>query len=309
MVKWPHTPVSAPTVVALLAPALAEPGSVMVDATLGAGGHSEAILATCPNTRVIGIDRDEQALEIAKRRLGTQRVEYHHANYDELDRFSGDSVDAVLMDLGMSSMQIDQAERGFSYMVDGPLDMRMDTSGGETAAELLARIPVQELEKILRDGGETRAPRQVARAIVERRELRAIETSADLAEIVAEAMPAPARRRGGNPAKRTFQALRIAVNDELRILRNALPKATGMLRRGGRIVVEAYQSGEDRLVKQHFRRLVEPDLPADVPVRAEQVTSGYRYLTRGAQRASASEIALNSRAASVRIRALERRVA
>jgi 16S rRNA (cytosine1402-N4)-methyltransferase len=307
-----HVPVLLDRVVALLAPSLQDEGAVMVDATLGLGGHTEAVLARCEPARVIGIDRDPAALDLARERLAGfgDRFTGVHAVYDELDdvldELGLDAVDAVLFDLGVSSMQLDVRERGFAYAEDAPLDMRMDATTGPTAADVLNTYPVDELTRILRDYGEERYARKIAAAVVRQREEVPFTTSARLVELLYDEIPAPARRSGGHPAKRTFQALRIEVNDELVVLRRAIPAAIDAIRVGGRVVVESYHSLEDRLVKQAFAAVTRSHAPPDLPVVPEELQPAFRLLTRGAERAGADETATNPRAASVRLRAIER---
>ncbi|HNJ79123.1 MAG TPA: 16S rRNA (cytosine(1402)-N(4))-methyltransferase RsmH [Marmoricola sp.] len=306
-----HVPVLLDRVLALLAPALEEPQSVLVDATLGLGGHSEAVLRHCPTARVIGIDRDPNALDRAGQRLAGfgDRVTLVHAVYDQIPQVLADlgmdEVNGVLFDLGVSSMQLDQTDRGFSYSTDAPLDMRMDDSTGITAAEVLNTYSMGEIARLLNKFGEERFARQIAKAIVREREREQFSTSARLVDLIRETIPAAARRTGGHPAKRTFQALRIEVNDELGVLRKALPAAIESLRVKGRIVVESYQSLEDRITKQVLAEYSTSKLPPDLPIRDEADQPPLRLLTRGAEKASEAEIAQNPRAASVRLRAAE----
>jgi 16S rRNA (cytosine1402-N4)-methyltransferase len=307
-----HVPVLAQRVLTLLAPALDAPGAIMVDATLGLGGHSAALLAAHPNLTLVGLDRDRRALELSGARLAAYRGRTHlvHAVYDEMPSVLADlgftQVHGVLFDLGVSSMQLDQAERGFAYAIDAPLDMRMDPSTGRTAADVLNTYSAAELTRVLREYGEERFAARIARAVVAERERAPFATSARLVELVYGAVPAATRRTGGHPAKRTFQALRIEVNGELDALRAALPAAVDALAVGGRIVVLAYHSLEDRIAKQVLaagaRSTAPPDLPVELPEHAPRL----RLLTRGAEHASADEIADNPRAASVRMRAAER---
>ncbi len=307
-----HVPVLLDRVVALLAPPLQQAGSVLVDATLGLGGHAEAILDRCPETRVIGVDRDPDALALAGQRLSAYgaRLTLVHAVYDELPDVLADlgipSIDGILFDLGVSSMQLDVRERGFAYAEDAPLDMRMDGGEGRTAAEVLNTYDAAELARVLRDYGEERFARQIARAIVREREREPFTRSARLVELLREVIPAPARRSGGHPAKRTFQALRIEVNDELGALRRALPAAIAAIGVGGRVVVMSYHSLEDRLVKHAFVAHTRSTVPEDLPVVPADREPPCRLLTRGAEKAGAGEVALNPRATSVRLRALER---
>ncbi len=307
-----HVPVLRDRCVALLAPALELPGAVVVDATLGMGGHSEALLRECPQALLIGIDRDPQALELAGRRLAEfgDRVRLVHAVYDELPRVLDDlgvpSVRGVLMDLGVSSLQLDETDRGFSYSVDAPLDMRMDGSTGITAAEVLNTYHAGDLVRVLRDYGEERFAKRIVSAIVRQREVTPFDTSARLVELVRDNVPAATRRTGGNPAKRTFQALRIEVNQELEVLQRAVPAAVAALAVGGRIAVLAYHSLEDRIVKQTFAAGARSTTPEGLPVELADHAPRLRLLTRGAEIPDAAETASNPRAASARLRAVER---
>jgi 16S rRNA (cytosine1402-N4)-methyltransferase len=307
-----HVPVLLDRVVALLAPALEHDGAVMVDATLGLGGHTEAVLTRCALARVIGVDRDPDALDLARERLAGfgDRFTAVHAIYDELPDVLDDlglgAVDAVLFDLGVSSMQLDVRERGFAYAEDAPLDMRMDGTAGPTAADVLNTYSAKELTRVLREYGEERFASRIAAAVVRQRERSPFTTSGRLVELLYAEIPAPARRTGGHPAKRTFQALRMEVNDELAVLRRAIPAAIDAIRVGGRVVVESYHSLEDRLVKQAFTAVTRSTAPPDLPVVPEELQPAFRLLTRGAERATADEVATNPRAASVRLRAVER---
>src|SRR3954452_17570795 len=307
-----HVPVLLDRVVALLSPCLQDEGSVMVDATLGLGGHTEAVLTRCELARVVGIDRDPDALELARQRLAGfgDRFTGVHAVYDELpevlDELGLDAVDAVLFDLGVSSMQLDVRERGFAYAEDAPLDMRMDGTAGPTAADVLNTYSANELARVLREYGEERFAGRIAAAVVRQREQAPFTTSARLVELLYAEIPAPARRTGGHPAKRTFQALRMEVNEELAVLRRALPAAIDAIAVGGRVVVEAYHSLEDRLVKRTFADAVRTDVPEDLPFVPAGHEPPFRLLTRGAEQADAAEVDHNPRAASVRLRALER---
>lgn len=307
-----HVPVLLDRVVALLAPALGHEGAVMVDATLGLGGHTEAVLTRCELARVIGIDRDPEALALAGERLRPfgDRFTAVHAVYDELpevlDGLGLASVDAVLFDLGVSSMQLDVRERGFAYREDAPLDMRMDGTTGPTAADVLNTYSAAELTRILREYGEEKFARKIAAAVVRERERAPFTTSARLVELLYAEIPAPARRTGGHPAKRTFQALRMEVNDELAVLRRAIPAAIDAIGIGGRVVVESYHSLEDRLVKQAFTAATRSTVPEDLPFVPAGQEPALRLVTRGADKAGPDEIADNPRAASVRLRAIER---
>lgn len=307
-----HVPVLVDRVVELLEPALTRAGAVLVDATLGLGGHSEAVLERLPQVRVIGIDRDPDALRRAGERLAGfgERFRGVHAVYDEMPQVLGslglDSVDGVLFDLGVSSMQLDVAGRGFAYAVDAPLDMRMDPGAELTAADVLNTYPVERLTAVLRDFGEERFAKRIAEAVVAARAERPFDTSARLVELLYAVIPAPARRTGGHPAKRTFQALRMEVNDELAVLTRALPAAIELIAVGGRVVVESYHSLEDRLVKRAFAERTRDQAPPGLPVVPEELAPRLRLVTRGAERADETEIEANPRAASVRLRAIER---
>src|SRR3712207_970156 len=286
-----HVPVLRERVLDLLAPALDRPGSVLVDATLGLGGHTEAVLERLPEARVVGIDRDPDALARSRERLQpyAERVTFAHAVYDELPEVLAElglpSVDGVLFDLGVSSMQLDREDRGFAYAEDAPLDMRMDGTTGRTAADVLNTYSVEELARVLRDYGEERFARRIAGRIVAERDREPFTRSARLVELVRDAIPAATRRTGGHPAKRTFQALRIEVNDELAVLRRALPAAVDALAVGGRIVVMSYHSLEDRIAKQVLVRGARSEAPPDLPVVPESARPLLRLLTRGAEQA------------------------
>jgi 16S rRNA (cytosine1402-N4)-methyltransferase len=307
-----HTPVMLDRVVALLAPALDRPGTVLVDATIGLGGHTEAVLRQCPSAQVVGLDRDAEALSIAQNRLKdfAERLTLVHAVFDQLGGVLSELrhglVDGVLFDLGVSSLQIDRRNRGFAYAEDAPLDMRMDAAAGQTAADVLNSYSAKELARILRAYGEERFARRIADSIVRERARAPFESSARLVELIRDAIPAPARRTGGHPAKRTFQALRIEVNDELATLERALPAAIDRLAVGGRLVVMSYHSLEDRLVKQAIRSGTRARVPEELPVVPPDREPQLRDLLRGAERAGEDEIETNPRASSVRLRAAER---
>jgi 16S rRNA (cytosine1402-N4)-methyltransferase len=307
-----HVPVLLDRVLALLTPALADRAAVVVDATLGLGGHAEALLAAHPQLTLVGLDRDPDALARSRARLAPFAARTHlvHAVYDRmpevLDELGLPGVDGVLFDLGVSSMQLDRPERGFAYAQDAPLDMRMDQSAGRTAEEVVNTYSVADLARVLREYGEERFALRVAQAIDRERRVVALRSTAQLAELVRQAIPAATRRHGGHPAKRTFQALRIEVNAELDAVRAAVPAALDALGVGGRIVVLSYHSLEDRIVKQSLAAraadTTPPDLPVPLPGRGPQL----RLLTRGAEQADDAEVAANPRAASVRLRAAER---
>ncbi|MEU0498364.1 16S rRNA (cytosine(1402)-N(4))-methyltransferase RsmH [Mycobacterium sp. NPDC006124] len=309
----PHAPVLLDRCVELLVPALTRrsadgTGAVLVDATLGAGGHAERFLTQLPGLRLVGLDRDRTALDIAADRLApfADRVEYVQTRYDGF--WTPDTtVDGVLFDLGVSSMQLDRAERGFSYSQDAPLDMRMDQDAPLTAAEILNTYDKSALTRILQEFGEERFASRIAGEVVRRRGRKPFETTAELVEVLYDVIPIPARRTGGHPGKRTFQALRTAVNGELDSLRSAIPSALNALRQGGRIVVMAYQSLEDRIVKGEFAAATASRTPPGLPMELPGHEPYFVSLTRGAEKAGDDEIALNPRSASVRLRALEKR--
>jgi 16S rRNA (cytosine1402-N4)-methyltransferase len=307
-----HVPVMLDRVLELLEPVASRPSAVVVDATLGLGGHAAALLARHPDLRLVGIDRDPAALARSSARLSahSDRVTIVHGVYDSLPEVLASAglerVDGVLFDLGVSSMQLDADERGFSYSRDTSLDMRMDPTAGATAADVVNSYSVGELTRVLRDYGEERFARRIAQAIERERSATPLTSSVRLAELVRDAVPAATRRTGGHPAKRTFQALRIEVNDELGALERALPAAITALRLGGRLVVLAYQSLEDRIVKRTFAAATTTTAPPDLPIVPDEAQPRLRLLTRGAEQASAREIEDNPRAASVRLRAIER---
>ncbi|ACU84921.1 rRNA small subunit methyltransferase H [Brachybacterium faecium] len=310
-----HVPVLLDTSVQLLAPALQDAGAVHVDATLGMGGHAAAVLHAAPRAHLVGIDRDPQALALARERLDREgvgeRATLVHATYDQIPEVLEDlglpGAHGVMMDLGLSSFQIDTADRGFSYAVDAPLDMRMDTSSdGPTAADLLRDLPEAEIARILRDLGDERFAKRIARRVVQQRESAPLTRSGELVALLERAIPAASKASGGHPAKRTFQALRIAVNEELEILASALESALDCVHVGGRIVVESYHSGEDRLVKTAFTRRIRSSAPPGLPVELEEHKPTFSPLVRGALQADEHERGSNSRAASVRLRALTR---
>ena len=307
-----HVPVLLQRCLDLLGPALAAPDAVMVDSTLGMGGHTEGVLAAFPHVRVVGLDRDPQALDLAGRRLAPfgPRFVAVHAVYDEirtvLDRLGIPAVQGVLMDLGVSSLQLDEPERGFSYAHDAPLDMRMDATAGHTAADVLNTYDEREIVRVLRTYGEERFAPRIARAVVRARARSPLARTGELVDLVREAIPAAARATGGHPAKRTFQALRIEVNGELDALARALPESVEALAVGGRIVVEAYQSLEDRMVKRVLVAGAASSAPPDLPVEQPEHAPYLRLLTHGAEQADDAEVARNPRAASVRLRAAER---
>ncbi len=307
-----HTPVLAARITDLLAPALDHPGAVFLDGTLGMGGHTEAILAACPQATVYGVDRDTDALRMAGERLTSygDRFRPVHSVYDEavdaLAELGVTVIDGALFDLGVSSLQLDETDRGFAYSVDAPLDMRMDQTTGQTAADVLNSYPAADLERILRVYGEERFARKIAAAIVREREKQPFTDSARLVELLRRVIPAASQRTSGHPGKRTFQALRIEVNAELASWEAALPAAIEALAVGGRIAVLSYHSLEDRITKRALTAGATSTAPPDLPVELPEHAPYLKLLTRGGEQPSAEEIADNPRAASARLRAAER---
>ena len=303
-----HVPVLRDRIVDLLAPALSAQGAVCIDGTLGMGGHAEAILERCPAARVIGADRDEEALALAGERLARfgDRFLGVHAVYDEIADVVAEHADGVahgiLFDLGVSSLQLDEPERGFAYRHDAPLDMRMDQSTGITAAEVLNTYSHGELARILKTYGEERFAGRIASAVVREREKEPFTTSARLVEVLRTAVPAARQRSGGHPAKRTFQALRIALNGELAVWERAVAAAIDVLSPGGRIAVLSYHSLEDRITKQAFARGAHSRTPAGMPVELPELAPYLRLLTRGAEVLDDQQQQDNPRSASARLR-------
>lgn len=306
-----HVPVMLERTLDLLHPALSTPGAVLIDATLGLGGHAEAALERHPELTLVGLDRDPDALDLAGRRLARfgDRVHTVHTVYSgiraALDSLGITTVTAVLFDLGVSSMQLDEPERGFAYAHDAPLDMRMDRTSGTTAATILAEYSESELRRIFYEYGEEKLAPRYARHIVAARSARALERSGQLVQLIIDATPR-AVQRAGHPAKRVFQALRIEVNRELDALEQALPAALDALSVGGRIVVLAYQSLEDRIVKRELARRSASTAPAGLPIELPEHRPEFALLVRGAELASDDERAVNSRSIPVRLRAAER---
>jgi 16S rRNA (cytosine1402-N4)-methyltransferase len=308
-----HISVMRDTCVDLLTPAINKSETpVVVDATLGLGGHSEALLESNPSLVLIGIDRDLDAIVKAKNRLAKfeNRVKLNHAIFDEItdvvNSFGFEQVDGILFDLGVSSMQLDQSDRGFSYSQDAPLDMRMDRSTGITASEIINTYAPGELVRILRTYGEEKFATRIVENIVKERAKAPLNSTAQLATLVKESIPAATRRTGGNPAKRTFQALRIETNDELGAVNRAIPQALELLKVGGRLVVMSFQSLEDRIVKEIFAQATTSGTPRDLPVDLPEFAAKFALVVRGSVLPSEAEIAANSRAQSVRLRAIER---
>jgi len=302
-----HRPVMADEVTAAFA---AVPPGVLVDATLGGGGHAALLLAQRPDCRLLGLDRDPSALRAAGERLAPfgDRVVLRHARFDRLavvmDELDLPSLSGVLFDLGVSSPQLDRPERGFSYRADGPIDMRMDPSEPWSGADVVNGYDQRRLARVLREYGDERFADRIASAIVA---ARPIETTVELAEIVRTAIPAAARRTGGHPAKRTFQAIRIAVNGELDMLPDALGQAIDALAPGGRVAVLSYHSGEDRLVKAAFRSAATGDCtcPPGLPCACGAVRT-VRIVRPEHREPSAAEMTANRRAESARLRVVEK---
>jgi 16S rRNA (cytosine1402-N4)-methyltransferase len=308
-----HISVMRDTCVDLLTPAINKSETpVVVDATLGLGGHSEALLESNPNLVLIGIDRDLDAIVKAKNRLAKfeNRVKLNHAIFDEItdvvNSLGFEQVDGILFDLGVSSMQLDQSDRGFSYSQDAPLDMRMDRSTGITASEIVNTYAPGELVRILRTYGEEKFATRIVENIVKERAKAPLNSTSQLATLVKESIPAATRRTGGNPAKRTFQALRIETNDELGAVNRAIPQALELLKVGGRLVVMSFQSLEDRIVKEIFAQATTSGTPRDLPIDLPEFAAKFALVVRGSVLPSEAEIAANSRAQSVRLRAIER---
>lgn len=318
-----HIPVMLDRIVELLSPAC-DPRytkrPIIIDGTLGLGGHSEALLQRIPNVCVIGLDRDPQALELASERLAPFgdrflpiHTEYHRVadvigsiDHPFCEQIRQVGVNGALYDLGVSSMQLDDVERGFSYSRNAPLDMRMDTTTGITAADVLNTYDVKDLAHVLRTYGDEKFATKIARAIVHEREKTPFVESHQLVELLYRVIPAAARRTGGHPAKRTFQALRVGVNHELDSLKAALPAVLDLLAVGGRAVFMAYQSHEDKLVKHEFAKACTSRTPVDLPIELPGSQASYALVTRRAEKADETEINRNPRSASVRVRAIER---
>jgi 16S rRNA (cytosine1402-N4)-methyltransferase len=299
--------------VELLTPSiLAVENPVVVDATLGLGGHSEALLKKFSQLTVIGIDRDTQALAKARTRLSQfgDRFKSAHAIFDEftevIESFGYSQVNGALFDLGVSSMQLDEGVRGFSYSHDAPLDMRMDQTRGITASEIINSYEPGELVRILRVYGEEKFATRIVENIVKERALAPMNSTVQLAALVKESIPAATRRTGGNPSKRTFQALRIAVNDELGAIERAIPQALDGIVIGGRVVVMSFQSLEDRIIKEKFAEASTSKSPRELPVELPEFAAKFKLVFNSSEKPSEAEIAENSRAASVRLRAIER---
>ncbi len=297
----------------LLSPSiLAHENPVVVDGTLGLGGHSETLLERFSNLTVIGIDRDQAALTKARTRLAPfgDRFKSSHAIFDQftevIESFGFSHVNGVLFDLGVSSMQLDEGDRGFSYSHEAPLDMRMDQSRGITAAEIVNTYQPGELVRILRVYGEEKFATRIVENIVKARAIAPLNSTTELAALVKESIPAATRRTGGNPSKRTFQALRIAVNDELSAIERAIPQALERIVTGGRVVVMSFQSLEDRIIKEQFAEASTSKSPRALPVELPEYAAKFKLVFNSSEKPTDAEVAENSRAASVRLRAIER---
>lgn len=314
-----HVPVMRERMAELLAPAVGT-DAVLIDATLGAGGHTEHFLTTFPGARVIGVDRDPNALAEATERLAPfgDRFAAVQARFDEMgeaiaaaegeafDLVRANGVAGALFDLGVSSMQLDQAERGFAYRVDAPLDMRMDPTRGITAAEVLNTYSHGELAHVLKTYGDERFAGKIAAAVIKEREREPFTTSARLVELLYDTIPAATRRTGGHPAKRTFQALRVEVNGELDAIRNVVPVITDQLAVGGRVVFMSYQSHEDKIIKSALRELTTSKTPPGLPMDLPGTEAKFALITHGAEQASKEEIERNPRASPVRVRGIKK---
>lgn len=308
-----HVPVALDRCIELLAPAFANKSKpIVIDCTLGLGGHAGAMLERFSNLHLIGIDRDLSALDLTTKLLSPfkDRINLVHATYDQiegvLEDLGIDSVDGILFDLGVSSMQLDQSDRGFSYSQDAPLDMRMDQSATLTADVILNTYSHGQLAKILQKYGEEKFASKIAENIIKARSTGSLKSTKDLADLVKDSIPAPARRTGGNPAKRTFQALRIEVNQELAVLERAIPAALKVLNVGGRLVVMSYQSLEDRIVKTYFAEATQGTTPLGLPVDLPNSAAKFKLLLNGSEAADLAEQELNPRSQSMRLRAIER---
>ncbi len=308
-----HISVMRDRCVELLSPSIISSANpVVVDATLGLGGHSEALLQKFSHLTVIGIDRDLQALAKANTRLAPfgDRFKSAHAIFDQLseviENFGITEVNGVLFDLGVSSMQLDEGSRGFSYSHDAPLDMRMDQSRGITASEIINTYQPGELVRILRVYGEEKFATRIVENIVKERAIAPMNSTIQLATLVKNSIPAATRRTGGNPSKRTFQALRIAVNDELGAIERAIPQALEHIIIGGRVVVMSFQSLEDRIIKEHFAEASTSKSPRELPIELPQYAAKFKLVFNSSEKPTESEIEENSRAASTRLRAIER---
>ncbi len=308
-----HVSVMRDECIELLSPAISTHANpVVIDATLGLGGHTEALLNKFPHLVVIGIDRDTQAIEIATERLSRfgQRFISHHSIFDRISDVAKEHgyshVQGILFDLGVSSLQLDNGDRGFSYAHDASLDMRMDKSQAKTAADIVNTYSPGELVRILRTYGEEKFATRIVESIVKERDKAPLNSTSHLATLVKNAIPAATRRTGGNPAKRTFQALRIETNDELGAITRAIPQALELLDIHARLVFMSFQSLEDRIVKNFFQEATTSGTPQGLPVEIAELAAKFALVFNGSQSPSGAEVEENSRAASVRLRAIER---
>ena len=308
-----HVSVMRDECIELLSPAISTHANpVVIDATLGLGGHTEALLSKFPHLVVIGIDRDTQAIEIATERLSRfgERFISHHSIFDRISDVAKEHgyshVQGILFDLGVSSLQLDNGDRGFSYAHDASLDMRMDKNQAKTAADIVNTYSPGELVRILRTYGEEKFATRIVESIVKEREKAPLNSTSHLATLVKNAIPAATRRTGGNPAKRTFQALRIETNDELGAITRAIPQALELLDIHARLVVMSFQSLEDRIVKNYFQEATTSGTPQGLPVEIAELAAKFALVFNGSQSPSEAEVEENSRAASVRLRAIER---
>ena len=309
--EFKHIPVLFHEIMDIMAP---QPGEVFVDCTLGGGGHSKGFLERIsPGGRLIGIDQDTSALAAAKQNLSAYdgQVTYVHSNYSSLDEsltaYAPEGVDGILFDIGVSSHQLDEKERGFSYMQDAPLDMRMDQSCSMTARDVVNTYSEDDLHRILKEYGEERWAKRIARFIVEFRSKKPIDTTGELVDIIRRAIPKGAREEGSHPAKRTFQAIRIEVNDELGVLERTIEVAVKHLKPGGRVGIISFHSLEDRIVKEKFRYLASDCIcPPELPFCQCDKVSEVKILTRKPVTASPEELEMNSRAKSAKFRAAEK---
>jgi 16S rRNA (cytosine1402-N4)-methyltransferase len=308
-----HVSVMRDRCIDLLTPAIAaSEHPVVVDATLGFGGHAYALLSKFPHLTVIGIDRDTDAIAAATQRLApfADRLRTSHTTFDHISEVVAShgftKIEGALFDLGVSSMQLDQSERGFSYSQDAPLDMRMDRTQSLTASEIVNTYEPGQLVKILRTYGEEKFATRVVERIVKARAIAPINSTSQLVNLVKEAIPAATRRTGGNPAKRTFQALRIETNDELGAITRALPAALGLLNIGARLVVMSFQSLEDRIVKELFVASTTSGTPRGLPFDLPELAAKFSLVVRGSETPNEQELNENPRSASVRLRAIEK---
>lgn len=308
-----HVSVMRDECIELLSPAISTHANpVVIDATLGLGGHTEALLSKFPHLVVIGIDRDTQAIEIATERLSRfgERFISHHSIFDRISDVAKEHgyshVQGILFDLGVSSLQLDNGDRGFSYAHDASLDMRMDKNQAKTAADIVNTYSPGELVRILRTYGEEKFATRIVESIVKEREKAPLNSTSHLATLVKNAIPAATRRTGGNPAKRTFQALRIETNDELGAITRSIPQALELLDIHARLVVMSFQSLEDRIVKNYFQEATTSGTPQGLPVEIAELAAKFALVFNGSQSPSEAEVEENSRAASVRLRAIER---